>query len=84
MISIILPIPPTANKLWAPVRTKRGAKFVSRDGYADWKAMAKREVEAQREGASITGSFRAAVRSDDATRLQAIQNLARALKDLSL
>jgi len=61
VISIILPMPPTTNKLWAPVRTKRGAKFVSRDSYADWKAMAKREVEDQRDGATISGKFRAAV-----------------------
>lgn len=60
-ITIVLPIPPTTNKLWAPVRTKRGAKMVTRAVYADWKAMAKREVETQRGDGSITGSFRAAI-----------------------
>lgn len=61
LISIVLPVPPTTNELWAPVRTKRGAKMVARNTYADWKAMAKREVEAQREGAAIGGAFRAAI-----------------------
>lgn len=61
MISIILPIPPTTNKLWAPVATRKGAKMVARDTYADWKAMAKREVETQRDGAAIAGAFRAAI-----------------------
>lgn len=60
-ISIVLPIPPTTNELWAPVRTKAGAKMVARRVYADWKAMAKREVEAQRDGAAIRGEFRAAL-----------------------
>ena len=61
MISIVLPVPPTTNKLWAPVRTRNGARIVARTAYSDWKAMAKREVEAQREGAAITGEFRAAI-----------------------
>lgn len=61
MISIILPVPPTTNKLWAPVATRKGAKMVARDTYADWKAMAKREVEVQRDGAALDGAFRAAI-----------------------
>lgn len=60
-ISIVLPVPPTTNKLWAPVRTRNGARFVSRASYADWKVAAKREVEAQRDGDSIAGKFRAAI-----------------------
>lgn len=60
-ISIVLPIPPTTNELWAPVATRKGAKMVARASYADWKAQAKREVEAQREGASLAGAFRAAI-----------------------
>jgi len=61
VISIILPVPPTTNKLWAPVATRKGAKMVARDTYADWKAMAKREVEVQRDGAALDGAFRAAI-----------------------
>lgn len=60
-ISIVLPLPPTTNELWAPVRTKRGAKMVARTVYADWKARAKRLVEDQREGTAIKGGFRAAI-----------------------
>jgi Holliday junction resolvase RusA-like endonuclease len=61
LISIVLPVPPTTNELWAPVATQRGAKLVARAAYRDWKAMAKREVEVQREGAAIRGGFRAAI-----------------------
>jgi Holliday junction resolvase RusA-like endonuclease len=57
-ISLVLPLPPSVNRIWAPVRTKGGARFVRRAEYADWSAMAKREVEAQRAGASIAGAFR--------------------------
>lgn len=61
-ITIVLPIPPTGtNKMWAPVRTNSGAKLVSSAAYAAWKAMAKREVESQREGISIAGKFRVAI-----------------------
>jgi Holliday junction resolvase RusA-like endonuclease len=61
MIVIVLSLPPSTNKLWAPVRTKTGARIVSRTVYADWKAQAKREVEAQREGKCIGGCFRASI-----------------------
>jgi Holliday junction resolvase RusA-like endonuclease len=60
-IEIILTAPPSTNKIWAPVRTRTGAKFVKRTEYADWSAMAKREVEAQRAGFTIGGQFRASI-----------------------
>jgi Holliday junction resolvase RusA-like endonuclease len=49
MISIILPIPPTTNKM------------VKRTDYKNWSAEAKREVTAQREGGMIAGPFRIAI-----------------------
>lgn len=61
MIEVVLPLPPTTNKIWAPVRTRGGAKMVKREAYADWSAMAAREVQAQRNGASINGPFRASL-----------------------
>jgi Holliday junction resolvase RusA-like endonuclease len=44
MIEIVLPLPPTGNKLWAPVRTRAGAKMVKRAASSDWAAEAKRLV----------------------------------------
>lgn len=61
MITILLPLPPTANKLWAPVRTASGARLVKREPYRDWSAMAKRDVEAQRAGQTIAGAFAATI-----------------------
>lgn len=61
VFSFVLPLPPSTNKLWAPVRTTRGAKMVKRGAYADWCALAKREVQAQRGTAAITGDFRVAI-----------------------
>jgi Holliday junction resolvase RusA-like endonuclease len=61
MLTILLPLPPTANKLWVPVRTAGGAKMVKRKSYEDWSAMAKREVAQQRAGAAISGAFHAAI-----------------------
>lgn len=60
-LEIFLPLPPTTNKIWAPIRTKTGAKMVKRGVYADWSAMAAREVATQRDGASINGPFRVAL-----------------------
>lgn len=52
-ITLVLPLPPTTNKLWVPVRTAGGAKMVKRKSYADWSAMAKREVAQQRGSATM-------------------------------
>lgn len=57
-IEIRLPLPPTTNQLWAPVRVGGGARLVKRKIYKDWSAMASREVTAQRGGLTITGAFR--------------------------
>lgn len=61
MITLVLPLPPTTNRLWVPVRTPAGAKMVKRKSYADWSAMAAREVAAQRAGAEIAAPFSAAI-----------------------
>lgn len=60
-ITLVLPLPPTTNKLWVPVRTAGGAKMVKRKAYADWSAMAQREVAQQRAGASFDAPFHAAI-----------------------
>lgn len=60
-IEIVLTAPPSTNKIWAPVRTRTGAKLVKRGAYEDWSAMAKREVASQRAGQSIACQFRASI-----------------------
>ena len=60
-LEIFLTLPPTTNKIWKPVRTRTSAKLVKREPYADWSAMAAREVTAQRNGATISGPFRASL-----------------------
>lgn len=57
MITIILPLPPTANKLWRPVRTGTAARMIATDSYREWGAIAKREVAQQRSGATIAERF---------------------------
>ena len=59
-MEIILAIPPSTNKIWAPVRTRFGARMVKRAVYADWSAQAAREVQSQRSG-TITGAFRVSI-----------------------
>jgi Holliday junction resolvase RusA-like endonuclease len=58
--TIVLPLPPTTNKLWAPVRTRTGARMVKRAASADWAAQARRLV-AQQSPAMIAGPFRAVI-----------------------
>jgi Holliday junction resolvase RusA-like endonuclease len=58
-LSLILPMPPSMNRIWAPVRTRGGARIVKRAEYAAWKKNAAREVDAQRNGRKITTPFRA-------------------------
>ncbi len=61
MISLILPLPPTTNKIWKPVRTAGGARMAKTTTYADWSAMAAREVKNQRAGLAISAAFRVAI-----------------------
>lgn len=57
---IVLTLPPTGNKLWAPVRTRRGAAMVKRAASADWAAAAARDV-ARQAPRTIPGPFHAAI-----------------------
>lgn len=58
MITIALPPPPSTNAIWKPTRAGR---IIVSPAYRDWKAMAKREVAAQRAGLAIAGPFRVAI-----------------------
>lgn len=58
-LELILPMPPSTNRIWVPVRTATGARMVKRGAYADWKHNAAREVMAQRKGRRIDCKFRA-------------------------
>lgn len=46
-LEIFLPLPPTGNKLWVPVRTRTGAKMVKRTASQEWADVAKRLVASQ-------------------------------------
>lgn len=59
-MEIVLLLPPSTNKIWAPVRTRTGARMVKRTEYEIWSAQAKREVAAQR-ASTISGAFRVSI-----------------------
>lgn len=61
MITIYLPIPPSVNKSWAPVRTKTGARMVKRAASREWANAARWEVVAQRDGQQISVPFEATI-----------------------
>lgn len=61
MITIFLPLPPSVNKAWAPVRTATGARMIKRAASKDWANAARWEVTAQREGKQISVPFEATV-----------------------
>jgi len=58
---LFLPLPPSVNKVWMPVRTRAGAAIIKRAASRDWAAQAKREVHAQRQGRKISTPFQAIV-----------------------
>ena len=60
-ITIFLPIPPSVNKAWVPVRTRLGAKMIKRAASREWAALAQREVAYQRQGAQISVPFEAII-----------------------
>ncbi|WP_135470532.1 RusA family crossover junction endodeoxyribonuclease [Crenalkalicoccus roseus] len=57
-----LTLPPSVNRLWAPIRTATGARLVKRAAYRQWSAAAAREVLAQRAGVRILGAFGVTIR----------------------
>jgi Holliday junction resolvase RusA-like endonuclease len=60
-LTFSLPIPPVVNKLWAPVRTKRGARFVKRAHAADWCIEAATSVRLIRGTDRLHGPFAAVI-----------------------
>jgi len=60
-MEFILTVPPSTNRIWAPVRTRTGARLVKRSTYADWSAQAAREIGTQRAGQCLLGAFRVAI-----------------------
>ena len=46
-LRVVLPLPPTVNKLWVPVATRRGARMVKRTASQDWADGAMRLVASQ-------------------------------------
>lgn len=66
-VAMTLPIAPVVNKLWAPVRTARGARFVKRSVAQDWADEARWRVAAERAGRTIDGEFAATIMFPETT-----------------
>jgi Holliday junction resolvase RusA-like endonuclease len=60
-ITIFLPIPPSVNKVWVPVRTRLGAKIIKRAASREWATLAQHEVLYQRQGVQISVPFEATI-----------------------
>ena len=60
-IALILPLPPSINKAWVPVRTRTGAKLIKRANSKAWANAARWEVSIQREHKQIAAPFEAII-----------------------
>jgi Holliday junction resolvase RusA-like endonuclease len=60
-ITLILPLPPSINKGWVPVRTSTGAKLIKRANSKAWANAARWEVSIQREQRQIAAPFEAII-----------------------
>lgn len=57
-ITVTLPTPPPANKIWRPGKRRDGKPaFFARQPYVDWQRAAGWEVKVQAKGARITGRY---------------------------
>jgi len=61
MIKLFLPLPPSVNKVWQPVSTRKGARMIKRAASRDWANAARWEVLAQRLGQQIDQPFEAII-----------------------
>jgi len=60
-ITLILPLPPSINKAWVPIRTRTGAKIIKRANSKKWADAARWEVSIQREQQQIAVPFEAII-----------------------
>jgi Holliday junction resolvase RusA-like endonuclease len=60
-ITLILPLPPSINKAWVPIRTRTGAKLIKRAASKTWANSARWEVSIQREQRQIAVPFEAII-----------------------
>jgi Holliday junction resolvase RusA-like endonuclease len=60
-IALILPLPPSINKAWVPVRTRTGAKLIKRANSKAWANAARWEVSIQRAHKQIAAPFEAII-----------------------
>lgn len=60
-ITIILPLPPSINKAWVPIRTRTGARLIKRAPSRAWANAARLEVSIQRQRRQIAVVFEAII-----------------------
>ena len=60
-ITLILPLPPSINKAWVPIRTRTGAKLIKRAASKTWANAARWEVSIQRAHKQISVPFEAII-----------------------
>jgi Holliday junction resolvase RusA-like endonuclease len=60
-ITLILPLPPSINKAWVPIRTRTGAKLIKRAASKTWADAARWEVSIQRAQRQIAAPFEAII-----------------------
>ncbi len=60
-ITLILPLPPSINKAWMPVRTRTGARLIKRAPSKAWADAARWEVSIQRAQRQIAVPFEAII-----------------------
>lgn len=60
-IILRLELPPGVNKLYRPIRTKRGARMIKGDAAREWANRAQYDVRLQRCGVTLPYRFRALI-----------------------
>jgi Holliday junction resolvase RusA-like endonuclease len=60
-LTLILPLPPSINKAWMPIRTRTGARLIKRAPSKAWADAARWEVSIQRAQRQIAVPFEAII-----------------------
>jgi Holliday junction resolvase RusA-like endonuclease len=80
MITLVLPFPPSVNRLW---RTTKGGGMYRSKQYSEWRTRAMWQISAQARGRHVSGTYKLtihAVRPDK--RKRDLGNLEKAVSDI--